>query len=252
MHLLSDFHRLAHGLAGLVLMAVLAGCAPSGDGSQPLTGPSAQQYLFDHLQARRAATEAVWVEQSFTDLLPNHLFRLDGAAAEPLVDGLVLGEVVGVEPGRGYLVSGDDAAAGTEGAFDDPDARWRTVDLTVHVGIDIGDLVSSDRITVIMAIDGGVDATSALAGFAALETVLLPLDRQGAHAYSPDGYSLREGDLLAVVDDDGSLRLPALSRDGDGFLGALDSVDDVLRAAAKPAAVESLQMVDGVFVRESA
>lgn len=247
--------RTKIALALLVAAALLTTACSSSETGGPqrtaLTGKAAEQYLVDHLKARRASVDGVYVEASFKDLLPDQKFSIDGSRAASLTQGLVVGEVVDVRPGRGYVVGGEDAAQGQEVAFAAPDAQWKTVVLRIAVSQAWGEVGHPDEVSLAMVIDGRVDAESAMNGFLELGRVIVPVMEQNQCAYAQPAYLARQGDLLGTVSNSGEIAFPALADDGRAFLGATDTLGEVASEIEQPQGVVEVTTVDGVFVREA-
>ncbi|MEV6965878.1 hypothetical protein AB0M47_12260 [Hamadaea sp. NPDC051192] len=218
--------------------------------AQPGQTRSDADYLFAHLQARSGAQDAVWLESSFAEMLPSRQFSVNGSLATAgNKNGVVIGSVVAVNPGRGYAHP-DDAPKGVEVAFDAADALWRTVDVTVAVEESWGRVAGLSKVTFAVIIDRGADADTAVDGLRSLGKVIVALDRQGRFDYAPDVYSIgHSGDLFGTVDAAGGIKLNAMEDEGAEFLAGVDTMAELRTEAVKTPTVVAVDVVDGVFTR---
>jgi hypothetical protein len=245
-------------VAASVISLAVAGCTVSTTSSAPgavgavsvaKVDSTARDYVIAGMVDRANAQDGVWPEQSLADLLPRHRFRLNGAKAEPLAEGIVVGTVTDVQPGEAYMIVGSDAAAGTEVAFDDPRALWRVIELTISTDTRLGD-VNAKTIRVGVVIDGGMDVATATAGYLGLGRIALVLNEPGKFDFDPDLYSVREsGTLFGLVSKHGEISFPALGGANDDFVGALDTVTAVVDEAADVAPVVAVTTDGGELVR---
>jgi|GEM_PF-990219 len=199
---------------------------------RPITLPGGT--LFEALRARQELADRVYPERTFADLVP----PADGSdAATPISEGVIIGTVTAAEPGRAYTMGGSDAAGGTEVAFDDDAALWRTLTVTVAVERTFGPrLDGADQIRFGIPLDGAQDAHGAMNELAALGRVIVVLDPQGRFAYDPDLYGVHwDGAFLGLVGDDGRFEFPALADDVDvAFMAGLDEVAEIEQIYGAP------------------
>lgn len=236
-------------VAGASVIALsLAGCTVSSGAAAP-SGAAARTSVIRDLVERASAQDGVWPERSLSDLLPSHRFRLDGAKAAALAQGIVIGTVTEATPGRGYMIVGDDASSGTQIAFDDPRAVWRVLELTITSDTRLGDVAKTVRVGVV--VDGSLAPDEAIAGYLGLGRIALVLNAPGKFDFDPDLYSVREsGSLLALVSKHGQITFPALGADNDDFVGALDTVPELVDEATDAAPVVDVT-TDGADLQRS-
>lgn len=203
-------------LAPLVTSGLLVGAVISdetdrhGPGHQApaLQGGDAHQYVLDTLDARLDGLDFYDVADSYQQFLPNQEFRFEDGTERPLSEGLVYGEVTDVRPAFAYLVHGKDAASGELTAFDDPEARWRILELDVAVSDASGSVEGAVAVQVGLSIDGSTDFESFRNGLLSRE-IVAPLSRQGFFSGDADLWNISRSDtLLGFVNSDGSVRYP--------------------------------------------
>jgi hypothetical protein len=238
---------VAAAAAASVIALGLAGCTVS-NGSRP-DDPAARDYVLQGMVQRASAQDGVWPERKLADLVPSHRFRMNGATARPLADGIVVGTVVSADPGRGYTVTASDAAGGTEVAFESTSALWRVLVLTIKTDTRLGD-VGGRKIKVGVVIDGGMNTDEAAAGYLGLGRVALVLNKQGAFGFDPDLYSVREsGSLFGLVSTSGAISFPALAGQSADFVGSLDTVAEVVDESVQSAPVVDVTSEGAEFAR---
>jgi hypothetical protein len=205
-------------LTGAVAVAVLFSGAPRG--------PTVEDFFAD-LRAREEAASRVFTERSFADLIP----AADQSAelVPPISEGLVIGAVVEVQPGRGYVVEGADAPSGTEVEFENADALWRTVAVTLDVERAFGPRLSGlGQIRFGLPISGEQDPQAVIQQLSALGRVVVVLDPQGRFVYDRELYGVHwDGVFLGVVHSDDSFEFPALGEYFDDFMGGVDSIAEI-------------------------
>ncbi|WP_117208037.1 hypothetical protein [Allorhizocola rhizosphaerae] len=236
---------VAGGLVAAGLLSVLGLAAWE---ARQASAHADSHYLIDHLRSRSHATDAVWVETSFAEMLPSQSFSVNGAPAAPRGSGVVIGRITDVRAGRGFAHP-DDAPKSTQVDFNAPDALWRTVQVTLAVEEAWGKVAGQRTVTFAVIIDRGADATAAMNGLRALERVVVSLDRQGRHAYAPDMYSIsRNGDMFGTVDAQGNIQLPVMD-DATVFMQGLDTVAELRTAAGHPSQTIRVDLVEGAPTR---
>jgi hypothetical protein len=223
-----------HHIASIAFLGVLLGACSLGTDGRGLG-------VMGELKARQGATGRVQPFTSLTGLLENVDYRMPGRPTGPLTEAVVVGEVVDVEPGRGFRVEGDDAPGGIETDFDDPRALWRTV----HVSVAAESVVSGtvgEQLLVGFAFDPDVPIAQVEADFRSFGRILLFLNRSPVFAYDPSVYgTVFDGGLLGLVDDGGDIQLPVLedTEEADLLEGA-STVDELREAAKQPRRVIEL------------
>jgi hypothetical protein len=191
-------------------------------------------------QARQAYSATVSFERSLAEVLPNQRIAVNGQV-RPSTRGVAIGRVVDVQPGVAYTVAGDDADAGTETEFDDPDAVWRIAVVTVkadHLLVRDGEGASDEPATVRFGafISAGHDAAAQMAGIKELGDVIVVLDPTRAYKFDRGlPWIARSGSLFGDIDAQGRIGFPALAEENEAFVGTLTTVERVLaQAAEKP------------------
>lgn len=217
--------------------------AEGGKSSQALT------YAVDHLLARQASIDAVWVDRNLGEVLPNQTFSVDGSDPQTASAGIVHGRVVEVREGASYR-SGIDGGPSTELPFDAPDALWRAMVLTIAVQDDFDpSREAEDMVSVGVAFDGEVDAATMLAAYQE-QHVLVVLDRLGFFPFDQTLYMpARSGALLGLVAEDGSISMPLLGEEESSYLEGLYTLDHLSAESEVAKPVISLSF-DGGYNRE--
>lgn len=210
-----------------ILLATGAACAPAAPDD-----PVQRMY------AERASAESRLVpEESLADLLPNRQFSVNGAPARTLSAGVVVGLVVGVEPGAAY-VAGGDTPGGVEVPFDDPNAAWRLMVVTLDVDEAVGSLPEDGAVRVVLPLGADVDPETFSQDVEAMGTVIAVLDPPGAFEVDVSAHPVHwDGVFLAPIDADGGFTFAALGDDAEPFQAGLDTVDELMAAAAEPEVV---------------
>lgn len=229
------------------VVAALIALASACTDDRSTSGESAR-YLQDELRARGgAATRNVWY-RTLDELLPNVQFAAPGESPDSITDTAIVGEIVEVTKGRGFVVNGADSTAGMPVEFDRRDARWKTVHLTVRANQLLAGHGVPSTIEVGVALDGSVDFNRVAQGFKELGTVVLFLYKNSpVFSYDPRLYSIVEdGTLLVVVDQrTGELSLPGVDGERAKTLLGTTSTLDALERRAKAAPYTILLRVDG-------
>lgn len=230
----------------LLVLAVLSGCgSPEPEYGSAAVATAASAYASDVMLARLAASSRApspW--RSLDELLGNVAFRTDGGPARPLTDLAVVGPVVAVDEGygfvpieRGVAPAGKVVGDGAEVAFHDPRALWRTLHLRVRVEeVLSGDAKPGQEIEVGMSLGDAkhVDAARFAQGMRDLgRAVWFLTDHSPAFAYDRKLFAdLEDGSLITPIDADGRLSTPFA--DAGGGAGALTKTPTLasLRSAA--------------------
>lgn len=217
-------------------LAVLAGAA--GWVHNQRNGSA--EYLESQLRAGGATASAPRDYRTLAELLPNVRVQRGDAQVRP-ADGAILGRVLDVAEGSGFVIDGDDAHDGRAVDFDHGKAIWRTVHLSVAVDEDFGKHSWAGRtVSVGLAMDGDADFSRAKDALPPYGSVVIFLDqRSRVFAYASDVVGVAgSGTMFAVADEDGSLRMPFLdSAEADAMLGHTRSLPALKAESAKPARV---------------
>lgn len=168
--------RLAAVVVSLTAV-VLTSCAQSITALSPPTAQASEEavYVLEHLRERQEPIRPVYYDKFLVERLPNTLFSVDGQKAERLGEGVVVGEVVEIAGGRGYVADEADVG-GTEVPFDSTEAQWRTITVTISVSERWG--YKGDRASFGFSIDGGVDRDRMMRGVRDLGRVIVALGPQ--------------------------------------------------------------------------
>lgn len=206
--------------------------SPTGIVDDP-HGGAALSYALDYLKSPDSAVDSVWPERALLDLLPNHLYSIDGETPHPLASAIVVGKILSVTGAVAF-----DGQTGTEGRYDLPGATARVLRISVEVDQALGSASGSRLIDFGMRVEGDTKPETLRAGVAALGRVVVVLNAPGTFGFDSSLYSVRRGSsLLGFVADDGSLSFPALVDHETEFIGTITSTDELYDAASLPAVV---------------
>lgn len=177
------------------------------------------------------------------DYLPN--VHTDQAPTEPVLDTVVVGEVVKAEAGTAFLVPEGDFPEGapndgqTEVPFDSEEADWRTIHATVKVSQSLGsEEAEGGEVEIGFVVDPDVDAALYMEGLRNLGPAVFFADTENpAFDYDEDvrGIAGGAGSMIATIDSDGLLALP-LMREASAadFLADSPTLDALLEEARSP------------------
>ncbi|SDF92808.1 hypothetical protein SAMN05660662_3885 [Blastococcus aurantiacus] len=175
---------------------------------------------------------------SLAEYLPNRRYRVINGDVATLTDAVVVGHVTSVSPGRAFYAPEEDETSTIEVPFDDPRAMWRTAHARLTVTEVLGGQVTDGTIRVGFVV--GTSATSydvLAAGLPALGDLVLFLESSSpVHDYEPDLWSVASnGAMLAEIESDGRLTLPALEPyQVEPFLAVNPTLDSLRAAAQEP------------------
>jgi hypothetical protein len=202
--------------------------ATSTSSATPDAG-SSSIYLQDYLAAAGSSVNSAPIERGLVDLLPNHLFSINGGDPEPLASGIVVGVVRSVSDG--VALSAQD---GSEIPFDSSDAAAYVLVLNIAVEYGLGSASGDTMIRVGIKVTNPVDVEQLSRGLVEVGRILVVLDEPGDFDFNTNLYSVRRsGTMLATVAEDGTLTFPALSETESDFVGTLTTIDEVLAEAAR-------------------
>lgn len=244
----SHIRSLVFAAAALTLL--LAACI-----STKTSSGDSVTYLEKQMRGRaEAASRDVWY-RSLDELLPNARFAVPGEPPESITDFAVVGEVVDVAKGFGFVVMRDAPDGGLPGEFDSAGAMWKTVHLAFRVDRVLGGGGVEGTLKVGVAFDASADFKIIREGFKNLGRVVLFLQQDSpVFAYDPQLYAIAEdGALLAVVDQQsGRLSLPALDADrADALLHPTVTLEELERRAVLPPYVIPLRVQGGQKYRSA-
>lgn len=180
-----------------------------------------------------------------TDLLPNIKYRQAKGLARPLVDLVVRGTVLRVEPGTGFRNleeeerTEDTTSDITPVAYDDPQANFRTSHLIVRVVEEIGSLEKSAPAELRVGVmhNQPLDLAALTRGLQAADSFVFFLsDNSQFYAYDPTVYEIAaDATLLTRVEADGRLTLPGVDpRTSERLLKTADTLAELKQFAAGP------------------
>ncbi|SDE35655.1 hypothetical protein SAMN05660485_00684 [Blastococcus fimeti] len=195
---------------------------------------AAQEYRATIAGAGAAGSSAI-APESLTEYLPNSQFLARNGVLVTLSDAVVVGHVTSVSPGRGFYVSETDDSVSIEVPFDDPRAMWRTASAEVVVTEVLAGEVTEGTIRVGVGVPPSFDVLEA--GLPALGDLVLFLESPSPeYHYEPGTWRLAEnGSLLAEIEPDGRLTLPALEPYfADRYLAQNPTLDSLRTAAQQP------------------
>lgn len=221
--------------------------------SAPPAAASAEdlERLEDVLAGQGGGGDAQWLDRTLRETLPNFTISRDGAPGTRVFEATIDGVVRDVRPGTGARdsVRDDDTVQRDELAFDDPAANWRTVVLTVEVRDDFDpETAMPSEIDVVVWLDGATDPDVVREGFSG-QRIFAVLEEPGRLAPA-DAYPVaRNGALIGVVRDDGSLSFPGLGVDEGLYVDGLTTISAIQAAAEAPAVVLPLSLENGSWER---
>ena len=184
----------------------------------------------EHVAHRADSSSRVRPYSSVTGLRDLVIERKESGVGNELI---VVGEITAVDQGASFSWDVDDEGneVTTEYPFGDDNAMGHTVHLTV----DVSEVIAPDaeeepaQITVGLVVDSGVSFDAVENDYSSLGTVVLFLKQSAVFDCEPGIYGIFEdGALMGVLQDDGTLRFPTLSKpevllNGDRTI-ALDSL----------------------------
>jgi hypothetical protein len=237
--------------AALVVAAIsLVGCAasdpvsstarPSTTGTEALA--DALDYVNATQQARGEAAGGAWLSTRLIDYLPN--VHTEPPPSKPVLDTVVVGEVVDAEEGTAFQVPEGDGPEGapndgqTEVPFNSEDADWQTIHATVQVSRNLGPTtLEPNLVEVGFVVSPSVDSALFLEGLRNLGPAVFFADSENPVFDYGEGIHgvAGQGTMVATVDDAGQLALPfmtdALAAE---FLADSPTLDALLAASKTP------------------
>lgn len=205
------------------------------------------------MKSQAEVGDAVWLDQTLSDALPNVTFSWDGEPGAPAYGAVIDGHVREIVEGAGYRDSIDDNDAQHREVlpFDSTEANWRMVVLTVEVVDDFG--ASTELPSVIeigVRLDGTTDPEMVRKGFEG-QHVFAVLNAPGL-LEPKEAYTVaRNGALIGVVLDDGSVSLPGLGVEEGSYVDVLTTLKAIEAAAQTPPVVISITTENGFPEREA-
>lgn len=227
-------NRWANIAAVLLVTVTCGGC-----------GTDDQAALFDVL-ADRSGGGSERRYDSLADLLPNRLFQETGGDAAPLMDLVVSGRVQAVRQGAAFA-NVDTAEESRRVDYESALASWRTVHLTVQPTEHFGGEEAGETIMIGMVIPPALEPAAVERSLSDSQWLFFLYRDSAVFDYVDGVFAIAaNGETLTEIEADGSLRLPALRRDGQSqgeeaaLLRDVETLD-LLRSASK----QPLSVVDG-------
>ncbi|MFS3129274.1 hypothetical protein ACLM5J_12810 [Nocardioides sp. Bht2] len=238
---------------------LLAGC---GTSSPPTTagtsgevrqlGPESDYQVQDNKDAQiywrslkdvASSGSALWFSEDLVEHLPNQLFSINGKNPVPISTGVVVGRVVKVTPGHGFVESPDgkeDEDRNDAVGFDDPNSIWRIA--RVHIEVDQWFAQGPAPKTVVVggfvAHPAGEIGDAEVRGLAELGEVIVAFDEYRTFDWDKDVRVVaRGGALLGDVDEAGEIGFPALGEDSASFVNGVRVADLREAWSRKPATI---------------
>lgn len=209
-------------------------------------------YTLGHLRDRRQSIDSLTIARTISDLLPSQEFSVDDAPAEPLGAGIVTGTVTSVAEGAGYVVEGRDAVAGKVSEFNDPQALWRVVEVTVQPeDVFSEDLGRAEPVTFGLAIDGAIDANAVMSGLQG-RRVLVGLQATSFFQHDKTLLGVADnGAMLGLISANDQISLPVLEPAVEAdFLDGVDTIRELSVEARVDKPVVEVTTEGGVPVIE--
>lgn len=221
-----------------VAALLVAACAAETDQTAGQEHESAD--VLAEMRSRHESASRVIPFETLGGLLENTEYQFGDEPPAPLTEAVIVGTVNDVQPGRGFVVEGNDAPGGTETSYDDPKAVWRTVHVLITVESVLSGSVERSPVTVGFAFGSETPFDDIKNQFMSFGRVGLFLNRTPVFSYDSSVYgTVLDGDLLALVDDKGRLELPVLSEDEEAtYLRGASTVDELRARADEPKKVE--------------
>lgn len=229
------YHFLRIGL----LVALLGACSgtelqvPIPASDEALGDLSAQMSKRSDLSAH----SPYWHE-TLDELLPNVRWGSDGDEGFTRSDAIVIGKVVDVQKGSGFIPLSEDITDRPNGDgervdFDDQKALWRTVHVTMDVEESIGAQVDSQIRIGMPFVTDRFETTAG--GLKALDRIAVFLIDGGApYQYDKSLYGVAlDGTAVLRIDNDGSLEAPFRVEEAKE-LGPVPTLEDLRTAASGP------------------
>lgn len=219
--------------------------------SQARASATETERLNAALASQGGVGDAQFLDCTLSETLPNFTISWDRAPGERIFGATVEGRVHDARPGSSYRDrSGDDDTIEREElAFDDTTANWRTIVLRVEVLNDFDSQTDMpSEIEVVLWLDGGTDPETILNGFQG-QHIFAVLEEPGRLEPSTAYPVARNGALIGVVIDDGSISLPGLDEIEDAYVDGLTSISAIEAAAEAPATVLPLSTAKGYWER---
>lgn len=156
-------------------------------------------------------------------------------------DSVVVGKVIAVGPGSGFIVPEGDKGVDQAIDYDDPSADWRTVHLTVEVSEALGQATGTDSVSVGMVASPSTSTEGVAEAMVGRTFVFFLLEESPLFSYDAEVMEIVSGArTLIEVSDSGELTAPILL-EGEGgvsdetaFLGGLRTLSDLRAAASRP------------------
>lgn len=239
------------GLAVGGLLVNVAGSSNSVVAAPAMGSPEDVERLNTTLAGQGGAGDAQWIDRTLSETLPNFTISWDGKPGVPVFEASVEGRVLDVRPGASHRdsVGDDDSTKREDLAFEDPGANWRTVILRVEVLNDFDpETEMPSEIEVALWLDGTTDPEVVRKGFQG-QRIFAVLETPGRLEPSTSYPVARNGALIGVVLEDGTVSLPGLGEEEKAYLDGLTTIAAIQAAAEEPPIVLPLSMEKGYWER---
>lgn len=225
-------------------MGVLAGLATAAGALVALVGgsgagtPPASDDVFETLSARHAAADRVGgIYSSLPEAMPQVRHVIEGRELS-VADAYVVGEVVGVEPGRAHRWTRDGDAEFRHGtAFNAPDTQAGAVHVSLRIERSVVDpdqpgdvkrgFAVGGTVRLGLALGASVDVEAVRERLTGLTLAALLYDSSAVFDYDPSLWAvLEDGGFLGIVGDERTVTFPLLE-------GSTFTLDELERPPAR-------------------
>jgi hypothetical protein len=229
-------------LVAATSVVLLAGCGSnSARINHQVVSAGDPDYVWNQLAAaRESSTVAENEPASLRKALPNYRYKLgDSGRIVSFADAVAVGTLNKVEKGNGVIWRDDKDF--TVVSYDDPEADTRTAYVTLMVDRVLGAIdPGTESVTFRVVAPPQADPQRFIEGLAGLQRIAVVLDNDPDQTASTPWRPIMGDSLIGVINDDGSLTLPALGADGKTFEGSLDTRAALLDAAQAPNSTEQV------------
>ncbi len=209
--------RLRGGLKFSALVAVTIALVTSSCATQESSNPD---LILDLLAERGQATDAVYVDRSLAQALPNQTYSdLDTGQTYSISDAVVLGTVIEARVAAAYSFAGDGIDY-REVPAEDPEADWRMVSVTIAPERTWGEAPVSEPVVFQLPLNGAIPVKTGVASVGELGRVVVVLEGDRV---------VRNEQLLGTVDDEGRIAFVGATAMPD-YADGLDTVAELASA----------------------
>lgn len=236
----------------LVAIVVLGACSSGGGKGSSVSAAEGAHFVQHQLSMRAESVVSTppWY-RTLDEALPNVTYLRPDRGPATVTDLVVVGKIVDVEKGRGFVVHGNDAPDGIPSDFNAKNARWWTVHATVAVERTLGSTETPEQVTVSLPLDFPKEFDTMAGGLKGLGRVAFFLDKDSPlGAYDPSVTIVIESHaLIATVAGDGTLALPFIDQEkASKLLSGVPRLADLEGRARQPRTIP-LATGPGHYVR---